>query len=437
MGIKEANIYLDNQFNTYYAGQTINGRIEYVFDSPKKVRGIHVKIKGEAHTEWRESRNEENSEGKTESTDTMHTGHEEYFQVSYYLLGSNSGNEIEIPAGKQVYNFTCTLPPVLPSSFEGQYGYVRYTVKVTLDRPWKFDQETKMAFTVINAFDLNLNPSYKEPIHIQLEKTFCCFCCASPPLSVDVQAPVSGYVPGQKIPIRVEVDNKSNVQLHLVKMFLRKVVTYRATSPTNQTKKIKDIVLTIQEGPAPAGTTKSWDLVMEVPPIPPSDLVNCNIIDLDYDFKVECVVSGMHLNMSGKKYIAIGTVPLVGMVGQAVPTAPVADAVANGDSGPYSPSQPAVLPVSPGQPYAPSAPGAPGGEAGAPGGWVVPGAPPEQPPYQSLYPTLSNPVYKESPYTARTIQERGESNHMMIRGPTNFAPCYPTYAAVQPPPLPQ
>lgn len=39
MGLKEAVIYLDNQWNTYYAGQTVNGRIEYVFDSPKKVRG--------------------------------------------------------------------------------------------------------------------------------------------------------------------------------------------------------------------------------------------------------------------------------------------------------------------------------------------------------------------------------------------------------------
>jgi hypothetical protein len=72
-----------------------------------------------------------------------------------------TGNEIEIASGKQVYNFTCTLPPVLPSSFEGEFGYVRYTVKVTLDRPMKFDQETKMAFTVINALDLNLNPSYR------------------------------------------------------------------------------------------------------------------------------------------------------------------------------------------------------------------------------------------------------------------------------------
>lgn len=76
------------------------------------------------------------------------------------------GNEIEIPAGKQVYNFTCTLPPVLPSSFEGQHGFVRYTIKVTLDRPWKFDQETKMAFTVINALDLNLNPSYRVLLEI-------------------------------------------------------------------------------------------------------------------------------------------------------------------------------------------------------------------------------------------------------------------------------
>ncbi|XP_061379666.1 arrestin domain-containing protein 17 [Danaus plexippus] len=425
MGIKEAVIYLDNQWNTYYAGQTVNGRIEYVFDSPKKVRGIHVKIKGEAHTEWSESKEEQDAEGKTQSTDTLHTGNEEYFQISYYLLGSNTGNEIEIPAGKQVYNFTCTLPPVLPSSFEGQHGFVRYTIKVTLDRPWKFDQETKMAFTVINALDLNLNPSYREPIHFQMEKTFCCFCCASPPLCVDVRAPVSGYCPGQVIPLTIDIENKSNVQLHLVKIFLRKVVNYRATSPSTSTRKTKDVILTVQEGPAPAGTTKNWNLTMEIPPIPPSNLVNCNIIDLDYDLKVECVVSGMHFNMKDRKYVTIGTVPLVN-AGQPVPS-PSAPMQPSNDS-----SQPAVLPVGPGEPAVPS--NVPSGDV-APGGWVVPGEP-AQPPYQSLYPSLSQPVYKESQYAARTIQDRGESKNMAITGAANFAPYYPTYAW-QPPPLPQ
>ncbi|XP_041980826.1 arrestin domain-containing protein 17 [Aricia agestis] len=412
MGIKEAAIYFDNQWNTYYAGQAVNGRVEYVFDSPKKVRGIHVKIKGEAHTEWSESKQEEDSEGRTQSVDSLHTGNEEYFQISYYLLGSSTGGEIEIPAGKQVYNFTCTLPPALPSSFEGQYGYVRYTVKVTLDRPWKFDQDTKAAFTVINALDLNINPSYREPIHFQLEKTFGCFCCVSQPLSVDVRAPVSGYCPGQTIPLTIDIENKSNVQLHLVKIFLRKVVNYRATSPTNVNKKTKDVVVTVQEGPAPAGTTKHWSLNIEVPPIPPSNLVNCNIIDLDYDLKVECVVSGMHFNMKDRKYVTIGTVPLVGLANQ--PSAPPA---------PSTPSQPAVLPVGPGQPNGP-----PGGDAA--GGWVQPVQP-----YQSLYPTLTSPVYKESAYTARTIQDRGDNSHTAIPQGPRFAPYYPTYA--QPPPLPQ
>lgn len=39
MGLKECNIVLDNPWNTYYAGQTINGRADFTFDSPKKIRG--------------------------------------------------------------------------------------------------------------------------------------------------------------------------------------------------------------------------------------------------------------------------------------------------------------------------------------------------------------------------------------------------------------
>lgn len=90
-----------------------------------------------------------------------------------------TGEQIEIPSGRQVYNFTCTLPPVLPSSFEGEFGYVRYTVKVTLDCPWAFDQETKMAFTVINALDLNLNPSYKVPVVYLFISYVLCLCVSA------------------------------------------------------------------------------------------------------------------------------------------------------------------------------------------------------------------------------------------------------------------
>ncbi len=61
------------------------------------------------------------------------------------------------PQGQHEYPFTFHLPQNLPTSFEGQYGYVRYSAKANIDRPWKFDHDTKSAFTVICQYDLNAN----------------------------------------------------------------------------------------------------------------------------------------------------------------------------------------------------------------------------------------------------------------------------------------
>lgn len=40
MGLLSCNIILDNPYGTYYAGQTVSGRVEFSFDSMKKVRGM-------------------------------------------------------------------------------------------------------------------------------------------------------------------------------------------------------------------------------------------------------------------------------------------------------------------------------------------------------------------------------------------------------------
>lgn len=57
----------------------------------------------------------------------------------------------------------------------------------------------------------------------EMSKTFCCLCCGTPPLTVNFSLPVRGYVPGQSMPIKVNVENQSNVVVNTVKLVLVKV----------------------------------------------------------------------------------------------------------------------------------------------------------------------------------------------------------------------
>ncbi|XP_046750179.1 arrestin domain-containing protein 17 isoform X1 [Diprion similis] len=433
MVLRNFQILFDNPWNTFYGGQTVTGRVLVVIDSTKKIRGINIRIKGEANTAWTESKSELNNDGKYNDENQMVTGHEQYFNIQYYLLGGASGVEIQLPPGEHTYPFSCVLPPNLPSSFESDLGHVRYTVKATLDRPWKFDQEVKTAFTVISPLDLNQERGAAEPVNEELTKTFCCLCCGSAPLNVNVILPVRGYVPGQVIPIRVNVENLSNVTVDTVKFVLRKVVTFTASLPSHATKKVKIVVSEIGKGPVEANATVHWEERLTVPPLPPSNLANCGIIKLEYCIKVEACVSGWyHRNLKKNIPVYVGTVPLTSY------QPPIALPPGNG----LKPDEYSAKPADPtygGYPsgYPAFNPSATAPAATAPGfmvpdqpGFTMPVVPPPLPPAMDMYPNLPPPSYAESRYGARSIRERGESEHVL--GARNqFAPRYPVYNFAQ------
>lgn len=107
--------------------------LKLILSASHLILGIKIKFLGEAKTEWTESESVKNEEtGKMEDRRHEVTGNEEYYQISYYLMGGVNASETELPAGAHSFPFTCALPPQLPSSFEGEFGYVRYTIKVTL-----------------------------------------------------------------------------------------------------------------------------------------------------------------------------------------------------------------------------------------------------------------------------------------------------------------
>ena len=51
---------------------------------------------------------------------------------------------------------------------------------------------------------------FQSPILMKDHKSLCCLCCKSGPISVTMSLDRSAFVPGEKLTINAEVDNKSN-----------------------------------------------------------------------------------------------------------------------------------------------------------------------------------------------------------------------------------
>jgi hypothetical protein len=68
-----------------------------------------------------------------------------------------------------------------------------------------------------------LKINFQVPVQLEKTKYFCCCCCKSGPLTYVAYLPGKGYVPGQDIPITVEIENGSNVKVREVTCELLKV----------------------------------------------------------------------------------------------------------------------------------------------------------------------------------------------------------------------
>ncbi|XP_069695121.1 arrestin domain-containing protein 17-like [Periplaneta americana] len=491
MGLKKFQIVFDNPWSTYYSGQPVTGRVLLTVDSPKKIRALVMHFKGEAAVQWSETETRAKpstttaartaaaatatstasnananaaNEGGTggaasaatsavaaaassiQNVTVNYSSQEQYFENKFNLLGGSSG-EVELPAGDLCYPFATHLPPNLPSSFEGEHGHIRYTVKATLDRPWKFDQEAKAAFTVISPLDLNTHQTAKEPVKKEVSKHFGFCCWKSGPLTMTLSLPVGGYVPGQDIPITVDIENGSDVPIREVKCTLRKLLTFTVTNPNKSTKKDKITIGELVLGSVEPHATNNWTEILKVPPLPPSNLNNCSIIDLDYDLNVKAKATKWHTNLQTTTPIILGTVPLASYQPPVAPVGEKSPGEVNGGTA-NVPGAPGTFPAVPGGvPVAPGAvPPAPGAVPVMPGAiptgynvppaapgntpWNMPPADPNaqpqgQPPAPSLYPDLAPAAFSESMFGPKNIRDAGDNQ--FTQGDLEYAPRYPVF----------
>ncbi|CAL2036556.1 unnamed protein product [Caenorhabditis brenneri] len=298
-------IIFNNPEEAYFAGQEISGKVIIENKEPKKVNEILLELKGRARTYWT----------KHSGKSRKHCSHSEPYFLEQFNTGYThkftivkDGKEKErvLPAGIHQVPFSYTLPKSLPSSFEGEFGHIRYTCKAICERPWDFDIVSRKAFTVVGIEDINSDPKLNEPVTCIESNHAVTFCCRSTgSVTGEIRIPKCGFTPGEKIDVSFKVINLSSKTRNMALRFVQQT-TYKAKTFAGHEhiKTVVRIISKIDKGEVPGGTTTEWqDEAITIPSLPPK-LGKCKILSVNYAVELE-----VEQTLTVPCSIVIGSIP--------------------------------------------------------------------------------------------------------------------------------
>uniref|UniRef100_A0A2A4K6V2 Arrestin C-terminal-like domain-containing protein n=1 Tax=Heliothis virescens TaxID=7102 RepID=A0A2A4K6V2_HELVI len=309
-----AVIRLDNNpTGIFYSGQLIEGSVIFYLEHPIKFSVICMQFLGEANSFWTETEIE-TVNGVEKHKLIKYVGREEYFNSNVELAGGSGAGVSHLPAHGQDFPFKFLIPSEAPSSFKGERGEVVYSMTANLifaDPSLQNESVTKN-FQVVAPFDLNMgSPKIRQPINLEFEEVYGCDCFCSPdPMNIRVSLPISGYCPGQVIPVSFEVDNQSSVEITKITFQLFSKELYRSHRPQSEYIMPENILVTEKKGPVLGHSKRNFTYDLKVPDMIPPFLENCGIIDVGYFFRVIIKLSGCNDELQDEAEICLGLVPL-------------------------------------------------------------------------------------------------------------------------------
>lgn len=246
---------------------------------------------------------------------TRCSSEQQYFHYVRDLFGKKHGLSMEVEPGEYIYPFEFELPSNIAYSTEGKYGEIYYGIKVALNIPQELDKEIRLPLTVIRYEDLNTMPLLKYPKRDDTSKTFCWFficCLGTSPLVISATIPYSGFVPGQKIPLSIEMNNQSHVDVRSTKITLKGLHTFNFEYPSTckQTEKYR-LDYKLAAG-VKSGKSVKLDEFLKVPEmLNPSNEAQCKVFQITYVIKVAAIVDDPHQSPFVHIPITIGSFPLL------------------------------------------------------------------------------------------------------------------------------
>lgn len=170
--------------------------------------------------------------------------------------------------------------------------------------------------TIINNIDINTSKLLR-PLSSSNEKTVCCLCCASGPVTLTVSTDRGGYCSGESICINVEAENHSKRRIIGIQASLKQTVVFYGNPEwhglfrsivlsrlPSRTYKMNKIIKEIES------SADSQYMLLPVPVTVPT-ITNCSSISVYYTLDV-CLLLRNALDLHVELPIVIGTIPFRG-----------------------------------------------------------------------------------------------------------------------------
>lgn len=163
---------------------------------------------------------------------TKFTNFENYFKEIIHIFDNNdpfgkTEEFTQLYCGIHKFPFIYQLPQLLPSSFEGKFGYIRYTVTAVLDilndesitivKPFKII----IGDNIIRPYD-----SQNYPFRAELSTTFT-YCLFPHPLCIVMTIPHTEFIVGDDIAVTVELVNRSFAVVSEIFVEFIQIVNYK------------------------------------------------------------------------------------------------------------------------------------------------------------------------------------------------------------------
>jgi len=306
-------VVLEREGGKYYAGDTVTGYVDLELPDELWVKDIKLKIFGSAKLSW----DVQKTYTKGTSSVISIRDSEVFINRTISLLKDNDADddyspyweeeedEIEPPdqsalcipitlekdvklvrivEGYNKYPFNVELPNHLPSSCDGKWGQIQYSIKVVIQRgKWKQDLEKVIDIEVHDLVDFNEDPQIFKSIAGHESFDILVMCCCMARVSVDVNVNRKGFVPGESI--QFSVDLSCSTSMREAKICFMQHIVFKAKKETKRTSRI---VNAISQGRIKAKEKKRWENESFVVPsdLIPTCIDNSRVIQIKYTLSV-------------------------------------------------------------------------------------------------------------------------------------------------------